>query len=126
MQIHTSIQAIALVACIASCTTIQSTATQAPDGTKGLQQRVTVFAGGKLHDGMLDFRAVAGPDAWQVESGTTAEGATSPNTIRDLSELLRSVAEMQALAAQMAWGAEPEPSPVTIDASVLPKGQRHE
>jgi len=86
---------LGIVTAIATgCTTLQSTAYTMPDGTKHLDQKLMVTAGGKLTDGLLDLSANAtGADGslWAVKSGTGAGGAESPDS---LSQLLPAIVQM--------------------------------
>jgi hypothetical protein len=102
-----------LVLGLNGCTTITSSASTSPDGTKILNQQVTVFAGGKLDDGMLDFRAEASDREWQVESGTSASQADSPNMVRDMTRLIEVLAGVWAMQMQQAPSPPPESEPET-------------
>ena len=77
---------------LAGCTTVSNTARTLPDGTKELEQQVSVPPFGQVKEGMLDFTAESiGADGsnWQVQSGTAAKDVTTDVNIQTLSLLMR-------------------------------------
>lgn len=87
------------------CTTLQSTAYTMPDGTKRLDQKLMVTAGGKLTDGIMDMSAkAAGSDGstWSVKSGTGAAKADTPDSGSQILEAVKVGMQLQNTIANPA------------------------
>ena len=104
---------ILLIVALPACTTISTTATQSPDGSRMLEQKITATLGGKLDAGINDFTAEAiGADGsnWLVQSGGQAAGASSPNVFKEFVQAVVQLAPLLAAPVPVPQ-AQPEADP---------------
>lgn len=116
---------ILLVVALPACTTITTTATQSPDGSRLLEQKIVATLGGKLDAGINDFSAEAvGSDGsnWLVQSGGQAAGASTPNVFRDFVNAVVQLAPLLAVPAPAPPPVEtPDPTWEEIGKLIIPR-----